>query len=290
MGSNQSIPGGLGGPGDRKDNAADRATVEIDHDHPHPSSPSSFRLSLAGRQVIGDDGARLFFPCPASTALTVHHHKDFATIEVPIQYIVKNAALFDLQGAQTLLTRFVDAMKDVVQRLKPKEVRLANPADFQLDRYETEYAKEIASLYYDTVLTFVRRYNRDNHHQDPPATEATVTTETTQEKQPTSMGEPLGDVTNIPVDLGPDKLLESTDVSAQQPSRKRKNFSPEKVTQCDNCGGHHNKTSCTVACRSCGKFHKNREVRCPDESKQCWCTTYPQHLCHQVRFMPHRKR
>lgn len=284
MGSNQSIPVDPGGGG-REENATDRAAVEAE---PHPSSPSSFRLSLAGRQIIGDDGARLFFPCPASTALTVHHHEDFADIEIPIQYIVKNASLFDLHGAQTLLTRFVDAIKDAVLRLKPKEIRLANPQDFQMNRYETQYAQEIASMCHDSVLTFIRKYNHDVKTQDPPNAEVVNSTEAPAEKQPAPAGEPLSNVTNTPADRGRDKLPESTnvpaDVPTEQPSRKRKDCSPTKVAHCDNCGGNHSRTLCRTGCRSCGKLHPNRNLRCPDESKQCWCTTYPQHLCHQVRY------
>ena len=279
MGSNQSCPGGSE---ELQANAADYATEAVGHvEAQHSGSPLSYYLSLAGRQIIGNDGAKLFFPCPISAALTVHHHDDFIAIEVPVHYIVKNAGLFDLVGAQRLLTRFVDAIKQAVVPISSKQIRLANEVEFQIDRFEAGYPREIASMFYGMVRGSLDEYNKANISQVTTTTDTAMEIATEQQSAPTA--ERSTDSTFVLAKKQIDDPPQHADASTERPSLKRKAPPLVKPTGCDNCGGKHDRTMCTKACRSCGLFHGDREKRCPKESDQCWCENYPRHTNREVR-------
>ena len=282
MGSNQSRPEGPEGPDALEASTTDSAGEALGNVQPaRPRSPSSYHLSLTGRLIIGDDGAKLFFPCPISTALTVHHHNDFVAIEVPVHYIVRHAGLFDLAGAQRLLTRFVDAIKNAVVRVHPKQIRLANEAEFQVGRFEAGYASEIASMFYSMILGYIDEYNKANISAITTATD--MPTGFPMEQQPTLVDERQTEPVSVPASQEIDGFTVLVDAATEQPSLKRKASSLIQQTRCDNCGEKHDKTMCRAACRSCGQLHPDRERRCPREADQCWCETYPRHTHNDVR-------
>ncbi|KAK3692499.1 hypothetical protein B0T22DRAFT_15468 [Podospora appendiculata] len=215
-------------------------------------------------------------------------------IRIPIDNIVTTAAMIDLRGANKYVETALGALETALQpdpeaRRRRTMVVITNPGDFDMDRFGSDYAKELASLYIANCKKLIDEHNRAVQQQ-PPTTPLTPTKRASKSSTlganptPTSSSTAVKSPSNI--DHAPKEQTKRP--APQQTSTTNtaaaKRIKTEPTTSCGNCGsGLHKRAACPESCRSCGKFHQGEPktdgsgARCKDAQKQCSCSEFPHH-------------
>lgn len=223
-------------------------------------------LSMVGRETLGNHvtTSSLIMPCPVASAITVHHFADCIAVVVPIDSLVKTAAMLDLHGSQMLIERTTSAVYDIVRRDPTKFVRIMNEEDFDAKRFPAGYAQEVAAILIRSTFDFIHGYNAQNKQRnDSPSRTAQPTPPSfehaSEHEAPSNdveMIEPAPDA-GIPLASSPVTVgqadAQPNPVSQSAPTRVDEN---SNKSICDNCGETgHAKDSCKEGCWACGKHH-----------------------------------
>ncbi|KAK3333833.1 hypothetical protein B0T19DRAFT_138731 [Cercophora scortea] len=239
----------------------------------------------------------------AASQLTWHSTE----IRLPIDNIVTTAAMIDLRGANKYIETALGALETALQPTAPKvaqqrrtTVQITNPGDLDMDRFGSDYAKELASLYISSCKKLIDEHNRAVQLQQQTSTTTktmTTTTPLTPTKHTSSSSSKAANPTlssgstaaagikspttkDHPKRPAPPHQQQADSSAA---AKRIKTEPPLSTPGCGNCGsGLHKRPDCRETCRSCGKHHQ-LTARCKDAQKQCSCNEFPHHTFDRCR-------